>query len=119
MFWIAVVFTSRAGVWIGHSVAYDEELEEEAGIQWEEDNSLEAKGDGEGYYMSSACSCSCRMLLQNSTADLWRTASIGCQGFESDIDEDVVDNRDSERLNQSVEFVRRLEQVWAEGWIEE
>ena len=46
-----------------------------------------------------------------STQDYWKVSSKGCQGFESDNDEDEVENRDYGRFLQSIEFVRRLEQV--------
>ena len=46
-----------------------------------------------------------------SNQDYWKVSSKGCQGFESDNDEDEVENRDYGRFLQSIEFVRRLEQV--------
>lgn len=91
-----------------NSIPYNEELEEEEVIQWDEKNSLEATGEGRGYYIKEGCSCSANIC---SITELWKRSSMGCQGFESDMDEDEVDNRDYERLNQSIEFVRRLEQV--------
>ena len=91
-----------------YSIPYNEDLEEEEVILWDEKNSLEIVGDGEGYYMKSDCICPVNSHL---VVNHWKSSLIGCQGFESDIDEDEVDNRDYERLNQSIEFVRRLEQV--------
>ena len=60
--------------------------------------------------MKDVCSCSCKLPMK-STQDYWKVSSKGCQGFESDNDEDEVENRDYGRFLQSIEFVRRLEQV--------
>lgn len=84
------------------------DLEEEEIIQWNDEDSLEEKGEGEGYYMKNDCQQQCKCSVP---INRWKVSSAGCQGFESDLDEDEVDNRDYERLNQSIEFVRRLEQV--------
>ena len=95
---------------LNYSIPYDEEFEEEQLLQWNEKDSLEQAGEGEGYFMKDLCSCSCKLPMK-STQDYWKVSSKGCQGFESDNDEDEVENRDYGRFLQSIEFVRRLEQV--------
>lgn len=97
------------------SVQYDEELEEESAIQWDAEESLAEKEQGTGYFMSMPCACACALASKGSCARQWKAYSVGCQGFESEEDEEEVDNRDYERLNQSYEFVRRLEQVCVWG----
>ena len=59
---------------LNYSIPYDEEFEEEQLLQWNEKDSLEQAGEGEGYFMKDLCSCSCKLPMK-STQDYWKVSN--------------------------------------------